>query len=183
MAALGPAASAAPRGHATIVETAVAAGQFKTLTMLLKRAGLVSTLQKPGPYTVFAPTDAAFKKVPKATLNALLQDKAKLKAVLLYHVSPASCPATKVVKLRSAKTAERGERADPRRRLERLRQQREGHEDRRDGVERRHPRRQPRADPGRVGGPTAPHRSPRPTGRGLTQACLPRPNGDPPKSG
>ena len=108
MAALGPAASAAPRGHADIVETAVAAGQFNTLTMLLKRAGLVSTLQKPGPYTVFAPTDAAFKKVPKATLNALLQDKAKLKAVLLYHVVAGKLPATKVVKLRSAKTAERG---------------------------------------------------------------------------
>ena len=72
--------------------------------MLLKRAGLVSTLQKPGPYTVFAPTDAAFKKVPKATLNALLQDKAKLKAVLLYHVLAGKLTATKVVKLRSAKT-------------------------------------------------------------------------------
>jgi uncharacterized surface protein with fasciclin (FAS1) repeats len=104
VAALGPAASAAPRGHADIVETAVAAGQFNTLTMLLKRAGLVSTLQKPGPYTVFAPTDAAFKKVPKATLNALLQDKVKLKAVLLYHVLAGKLTATKVVKLRSAKT-------------------------------------------------------------------------------
>jgi uncharacterized surface protein with fasciclin (FAS1) repeats len=104
-AAVGPAASAKPRAQGTIVETAVAAGQFKTLTMLLKRAGLVSTLQKRGPYTVFAPTDAAFKKVPKATIDALLQDKAKLKAVLLYHVVAGKVTAAKVVKLRSAKTA------------------------------------------------------------------------------
>ena len=105
VAALVPTASAAPRAQDTVVETAVAAGQFKTLTMLLKRAGLVSTLQKPGPYTVFAPTDAAFKKVPKATINALLQDRAMLKAVLLYHVVAGKVPAAKVVKLRSAKTA------------------------------------------------------------------------------
>jgi uncharacterized surface protein with fasciclin (FAS1) repeats len=105
VATLGPTASATPRAQGNIVETAVAAGQFKTLTMLLKRAGLVSTLQKPGPYTVFAPTDAAFKKVPKATIDALLQDKAMLKAVLLYHVVPGKVTAAKVVKLRSAKSA------------------------------------------------------------------------------
>ena len=105
VAVLGPTASATPHGQGTIVETAVATGKFKTLTMLLKRAGLVSTLQKPGPYTVFAPTDAAFKKVPKATINALLQDRATLKAVLLYHVVAGEVPAAKVVKLRSAKTA------------------------------------------------------------------------------
>jgi uncharacterized surface protein with fasciclin (FAS1) repeats len=105
VAALGPTASATPRVQGNIVETAVAAGQFNTLTMLLKRAGLVSTLQKPGPYTVFAPTDAAFKKVPKATIDALLQDKTKLKAVLLYHVVPGKVTAAKVVRLRSAKTA------------------------------------------------------------------------------
>src|SRR5687768_17450822 len=69
-----------------IVQTAVAAGQFKTLASLLKTAGLAGTLQKKGPYTVFAPTDAAFAKVPKATLAALGKDKAKLRAVLLYHV-------------------------------------------------------------------------------------------------
>src|SRR5262245_45075000 len=101
----GPTASATPRKEGTIVQVATAAGQFTTLTMLLKRAGLVSVLQKPGPYTVFAPTDAAFKKVPKATINALLRDKAKLKAVLLYHVVPGKVTAAKVVKLRSAKTA------------------------------------------------------------------------------
>ena len=104
-AALTGPASATPREQGTIVETAVAAGQFETLTMLLKRAGLVSTLQKPGPYTVFAPTDAAFAKVPKATLDTLLQNKAKLRAVLLYHVVSGRIAAAKVVKLRSAETA------------------------------------------------------------------------------
>lgn len=105
VAVFGSAASAKPEAQGTIVETAVASGQFKTLAMLLKRAGLVSTLQKPGPYTVFAPTDAAFKKVPKATIDALLADRAMLKAVLLYHVVPGKVTAAKVVKLRSAKTA------------------------------------------------------------------------------
>jgi uncharacterized surface protein with fasciclin (FAS1) repeats len=105
VAALGPTASATPRAQGNIVQTAIATGQLKTLTMLLKRAGLVATLQKPGPYTVFAPTDAAFNKVPKATIDALLKDKAKLKAVLLYHVVAGKITAAKVVKLRSAKTA------------------------------------------------------------------------------
>lgn len=104
LAAVAPSASAGARAQGTIVETAAAAGQFKTLAMLLKRAGLVSTLQKPGPYTVFAPTDAAFEKVPKSTLNALLQKKAKLRNVLLYHVAPGKVTAAKVVKLSSAKT-------------------------------------------------------------------------------
>jgi uncharacterized surface protein with fasciclin (FAS1) repeats len=66
-----------------MVQTAVAAGQFETLARLLSRAGLVGALEKPGPYTVFAPTDAAFAKVPRQTLDALLADKAKLEAVLL----------------------------------------------------------------------------------------------------
>ena len=87
-----------------IVQTAVAAGKFKTLTKLLSRAGLVSALQQPGPFTVFAPTDAAFKKVPKKTLTALLHNKAKLRAVLLYHVVPGKVTAADVVKLSSAKT-------------------------------------------------------------------------------
>jgi uncharacterized surface protein with fasciclin (FAS1) repeats len=98
------AATARPTEEKNIVQTAVAAGQFKTLATLLTRAGLVGTLQKPGPYTVFAPTDAAFKKVPKATLNALLRDKAKLRAVLLYHVVAGEVTAAEVVRLRSAKT-------------------------------------------------------------------------------
>lgn len=105
IAALGPAASARPREQGTIVETAVAAGQFKTLAMLLKRAGLAATLQQKGPYTVFAPTDAAFKRVPNSTLNALLKDRAKLRAVLLYHVIAGKVTAAKVVKLSSARTA------------------------------------------------------------------------------
>jgi uncharacterized surface protein with fasciclin (FAS1) repeats len=69
-----------------IVDTAVAAGQFKTLATALQAAGLIETLKGKGPFTVFAPTDAAFAKIPKAQLDALLADKAKLTAVLTYHV-------------------------------------------------------------------------------------------------
>ena len=69
-----------------IVDTAVAAGSFKTLATALGAAGLVETLKGKGPFTVFAPTDEAFAKIPKADLDALLQDKAKLTAVLTYHV-------------------------------------------------------------------------------------------------
>ena len=71
-----------------IVDTAVAAGSFNTLAVALEKAGLVQTLKGPGPFTVFAPTDAAFAKVPKADLDALLADKEKLTAVLTYHVVP-----------------------------------------------------------------------------------------------
>jgi len=71
-----------------IVDTAVAAGTFKTLATALQAAGLVDTLKGKGPFTVFAPTDAAFAKIPKADLDALLKDKAKLTAVLTYHVVP-----------------------------------------------------------------------------------------------
>jgi uncharacterized surface protein with fasciclin (FAS1) repeats len=97
-----PAAKA--EGEANIVQTAVAAGQFKTLAKLLNRAGLVSALQQPGPFTVFAPTDAAFKKVPKKTLTALLRNKAKLKAVLLYHVVSGKLTAADALKITSATT-------------------------------------------------------------------------------
>ena len=69
-----------------IVDTAIAAGSFNTLASALQAAGLVDTLKGKGPFTVFAPTDAAFAKVPKADLDALLKDKAKLTAVLTYHV-------------------------------------------------------------------------------------------------
>src|SRR4051794_2062558 len=86
-----------------IVQTAVAAGQFKTLTALLKQAGLANTLQR-GRYTVFAPTDAAFAAVPKATLTKLANDRATLRAVLLYHVANGKLPAAKVVKRHSIKT-------------------------------------------------------------------------------
>ncbi len=71
---------------ADIVDTAVAAGSFKTLATALQAAGLVDTLKGKGPFTVFAPTDEAFAKVPKGDLEALLKDKAKLTAVLTYHV-------------------------------------------------------------------------------------------------
>lgn len=71
-----------------IVDTAVGAGQFKTLAAALQAAGLVETLKGPGPFTVFAPTDEAFAKIPKSDLDALLKDKAKLTAVLTYHVVP-----------------------------------------------------------------------------------------------
>jgi len=99
-----PAATARTTEEKNIVQTAVAAGQFKTLAKLLTRAGLAGALTQPGPYTVFAPTDAAFKKVPKKTLNALLKNKAKLKAVLLYHVVSGKVTAADVVKLTTAKT-------------------------------------------------------------------------------
>jgi uncharacterized surface protein with fasciclin (FAS1) repeats len=96
------AANAARKG--TIVQTAVAAGQFTTLVKLVRRAGLASTLEQPGPFTVFAPTDAAFEKVPKKTLAALLRSKAKLRALLLYHVVSGKVTAADVVKPTSAKT-------------------------------------------------------------------------------
>jgi len=69
-----------------IVDTAGAAGNFKTLVVALKAADLVPTLKGKGPFTVFAPTDEAFAKIPKTDLDALLKDKAKLKSVLTYHV-------------------------------------------------------------------------------------------------
>ena len=91
--ALGVAFSAQAKD---IVDTAVAAGSFKTLVTALSAAGLVDTLKGKGPFTVFAPTDAAFAKVPKADLDALLKDKAKLTAVLTYHVVPGKVMAADV---------------------------------------------------------------------------------------
>jgi uncharacterized surface protein with fasciclin (FAS1) repeats len=79
-----------------IVDTAVAAGNFKTLATALTAAGLIDTLKGKGPFTVFAPTDAAFAKIPKADLDALLKDKAKLTAVLTYHVVPGKVMAADV---------------------------------------------------------------------------------------
>jgi uncharacterized surface protein with fasciclin (FAS1) repeats len=87
-----------------IVETAVAAGSFDTLVSLVQQAGLADTLATGGRFTVFAPTDAAFAKVPKKTLSALAADPAKLKAVLLYHVAPGELRAKRVVKRSSIKT-------------------------------------------------------------------------------
>ena len=89
-----------------IVDTAVAAGDFSTLVTAVKAAGLVETLKGEGPFTVFAPTDAAFEKVPTDTLNALLADKAALANVLTYHVVAGNVMAADVVKLTSAVTVQ-----------------------------------------------------------------------------
>ena len=96
----------AAAGSRDIVDTAVAAGSFTTLAKALQAAGLVETLKGAGPFTVFAPTDEAFAKIPKADLEALLADKAKLVRVLTYHVLPGRVMAADVVKLTEAKTVE-----------------------------------------------------------------------------
>jgi uncharacterized surface protein with fasciclin (FAS1) repeats len=89
-----------------IVDTAVGAGSFNTLVTAVKAAGLVETLKGNGPFTVFAPTDEAFAKVPKATLESLLADKEALKKVLLYHVVAGNVMAKDVVNLKEAKTVQ-----------------------------------------------------------------------------
>src|SRR5512136_1149650 len=89
-----------------IVDTAVSAGTFNTLAKALTEAGLVETLKGQGPFTVFAPTDEAFAKLPEGTLEGLLKDKAKLTAVLTYHVVPGKVMAADVVKLSEAKTVQ-----------------------------------------------------------------------------
>jgi uncharacterized surface protein with fasciclin (FAS1) repeats len=95
-----------------IVETAVAAGQFKTLAAALEAAGLIDALKGPGPFTVFAPTDEAFSKLPSGTVEMLLkpENKEKLKAILLYHVVSGNVPASKVLKQdgRSVETLQGG---------------------------------------------------------------------------
>jgi uncharacterized surface protein with fasciclin (FAS1) repeats len=89
-----------------IIDTAVGAGQFKTLATALKAADLVETLKGPGPFTVFAPTDEAFAKLPAGTVESLLkpENKAKLTAILTYHVVPGAVKAEQVTKLTEAKT-------------------------------------------------------------------------------
>ncbi|MFN0194085.1 MAG: fasciclin domain-containing protein [Aestuariivirga sp.] len=89
-----------------IVETAIAAGNFKTLAAALGAAGLVDTVSGPGPFTVFAPTDAAFAKLPAGTVESLLkpENKGQLTAILTYHVVPGKVMAADVVKLSEAKT-------------------------------------------------------------------------------
>ncbi len=89
-----------------IVDTAMSAGSFNTLVTALKEAGLVDTLKGEGPFTVFAPSDDAFAKIPADQLNALLADKEKLTAVLTYHVVPGKVMASEVVKMDSAKTVQ-----------------------------------------------------------------------------
>jgi len=87
-----------------IVDTAIAAGQFKTLAAALQATGLVDTLKGAGPFTVFAPTDEAFDNLPAGTVDALLKDIPKLKGILTYHVVAGKVMAADVVKLKSAKT-------------------------------------------------------------------------------
>jgi len=101
-----PLSAVAQAPSKNIVKTATDAGQFKTLVKLVKSAGLVGALSGKQKLTVFAPTDAAFAKVPKKTLTALGKDKAMLKRVLLYHVVKGEVKAAQVVKLKSAKTLE-----------------------------------------------------------------------------
>jgi uncharacterized surface protein with fasciclin (FAS1) repeats len=89
-----------------IVETAVSAGQFETLVQAVQQAGLVDVLKGDGPFTVFAPTDEAFAKVPRETLQALLSDKQALTKVLTYHVVPGKLLANDVAGLSSATTVQ-----------------------------------------------------------------------------
>jgi uncharacterized surface protein with fasciclin (FAS1) repeats len=89
-----------------IVDTAVSAGSFNTLVTAVKAAGLVDTLKGTGPFTVFAPTDEAFAKIPKETLEGLLNNPEALKKVLLYHVVSGNVMAKDAVKLKSAKTVQ-----------------------------------------------------------------------------
>ncbi len=93
---------------ADIVETAVAAGSFSTLVTAVQAAGLVETLKGAGPFTVFAPTDEAFAKIPAETLNAVLADKEKLTAILTYHVVSCKVLAADVVNLTSVTTVQGG---------------------------------------------------------------------------
>lgn len=98
--------AAKKEGAKDIVDTAVGAGQFKTLAAALTAAGLVDTLKGPGPFTVFAPTDEAFAKLPAGTLESLLkpENKEKLVGILTYHVVPGKVTASDVTKLNEAKT-------------------------------------------------------------------------------
>jgi uncharacterized surface protein with fasciclin (FAS1) repeats len=105
-AALVVSAATYASARADIVDTAVAAGSFNTLVTAVKAADLVDTLKGTGPFTVFAPNDAAFAKVPAADLEALLKDKAALANVLTYHVVAGKVLAADVVKLTSATTVQ-----------------------------------------------------------------------------
>ena len=101
---------AAAQSRADIVDTAVGAGQFKTLAAALKAAGLVDTLKGAGPFTVFAPTDAAFAALPKGTVENLLkpENRKQLIAILTYHVVPGRVSATQVAKMDTATTVQGG---------------------------------------------------------------------------
>ena len=97
-------AETAQPATADIIDTAVAAGSFKTLAAAIEAAGLIETLKGPGPFTVFAPTDEAFAKLPPGTVDALLADKAKLTAVLTYHVVAGNVPSSAVAGMTEATT-------------------------------------------------------------------------------
>ncbi len=104
----GVASPTSATAKADIVDTAVEAGSFKTLAAALKAADLIDTLKGPGPFTVFAPTDAAFAKLPAGTVDDLLkpENKAKLKGILTYHVVSGHVGSSEVAKLTSAKTVQ-----------------------------------------------------------------------------
>ncbi len=106
VAMTGAGLMAREEGQKDIVDTAVAAGSFTTLAKALQAAGLVDTLKGKGPFTVFAPTDEAFAKLPAGTVEGLLrpENKAKLQAILTYHVVPGKVMASQVTGLTSAKT-------------------------------------------------------------------------------
>lgn len=108
MVSAASSAAAQSTSKSDIVETAVAAGSFKTLAAALEAAGLVEVLKGEGPFTVFAPTDEAFAKLPAGTVEGLLKDKAKLTAILTYHVVPGNVKAADVIKLSTAKTVQGG---------------------------------------------------------------------------
>ena len=107
---LGPGLSSAARGQdeasQDIVDTAIAAGTFKTFVQAVDTAGLTEVLKSPGPFTVLAPNDEAFAALPKGTLDALLKDKQKLASVITYHFIPGKAMSTDVMKLASAKSAQ-----------------------------------------------------------------------------
>ena len=117
---------AAKQTRKNIVKTAAADGRFDTLVSLVKSAGLAKTLSGKGPFTVFAPTDKAFKKVPTETLEALGEDPKALKRVLLYHAVAGRYPAARVVKVDSLKTLAGPPRPRPHPRKHRAGGRREG---------------------------------------------------------
>ena len=100
-----PSVATAQAPTRNIVETAVSAGSFNTLVAAVKAAGLVETLSGPGPFTVFAPSDAAFAKLPAGTVEALLADKAKLASILTYHVVSGKVTAGQIIQMNGAQPA------------------------------------------------------------------------------
>jgi uncharacterized surface protein with fasciclin (FAS1) repeats len=104
IAVIGVLQVSATSSQKDIVDTAATAGSFNTLVTAVQAAGLVDTLKGPGPFTVFAPTDEAFAKLPAGTLEALLKDREKLAAILKYHVVSGKVTAADVARITSAKT-------------------------------------------------------------------------------